>query len=83
MLHLYAALAEKERRLISERTSCSDGQEGERYEVLGNPSNIREAGEAGRTALIEAPMITPGVSCHCCGRCEARARSQSAPSDAR
>jgi DNA invertase Pin-like site-specific DNA recombinase len=31
MLHLYAALAEKERRMISERTKGSPGdQEGER-----------------------------------------------------
>jgi DNA invertase Pin-like site-specific DNA recombinase len=41
MLHLYAALAEKERWLISERTK------------LGNPSNIREAGQIGRAAQIE------------------------------
>ena len=30
MLHLYAALAEKERRLISERTKAALGQEGKR-----------------------------------------------------
>jgi DNA invertase Pin-like site-specific DNA recombinase len=30
MLHLYAALAEKERRVISERTKVAREQEGER-----------------------------------------------------
>jgi DNA invertase Pin-like site-specific DNA recombinase len=54
MLHLYAALAEKERRLISERTKAALAIRKASGAKLGNPSNIREAGEIGRAALIEA-----------------------------
>ena len=54
MLHLYAALAEKERRLISERTKAALAIRKASGTKLGNPSNIREAGEAGRSSLIEA-----------------------------
>ena len=54
MLHLYAALAEKERRLISERTKAALAIRKASGTKLGNPTNIREAGEVGRTALIEA-----------------------------
>src|SRR5947207_342828 len=54
MLHLYAALAEKERRLISERTKAALAIRKASGTKLGNPSNIREAGETGRTSLIEA-----------------------------
>ena len=51
MLHLYAALAEKERRLISERTKAALAVRKASGGKLGNPINIREAGEIGRTAL--------------------------------
>src|SRR5688572_3422252 len=54
MLHLYAALAEKERRLISERTKAALAVRKASGTKLGNPSNIREAGEAGRASLTEA-----------------------------
>jgi DNA invertase Pin-like site-specific DNA recombinase len=54
MLHLYAALAEKERRLISERTKAALAIRKASGTKLGNPSNIREAGDIGRTLLIEA-----------------------------
>ena len=54
MLHLYAALAEKERRLISERTKVALAIRKASGTKLGNPSNIREAGAVGRTALIGA-----------------------------
>src|SRR5215208_6029100 len=54
MLHLYAALAEKERRLISERTRAALAVRKATGARLGNPSNIREAGGIGRTALIQA-----------------------------
>src|ERR1041384_6787263 len=54
MLHLYAALAEKERRLISERTKAALAIRKASGAKRGNPSNIREAGEIGRAALIEA-----------------------------
>src|SRR3954451_4620672 len=52
MLHLYAALAEKERRLISERTKAALAVRKARGGRLGNPTNIREAGEIGRTSLV-------------------------------
>jgi DNA invertase Pin-like site-specific DNA recombinase len=40
MLHLYAALAEKERRLISERTKAALGAKRAQGVKLGNPQNI-------------------------------------------
>jgi DNA invertase Pin-like site-specific DNA recombinase len=54
MLHLYAALAEKERRLISERTKTALGVKRAQGVKLGNPRNIRKAGDLGRKALISA-----------------------------
>jgi DNA invertase Pin-like site-specific DNA recombinase len=48
MLHLYAALAEKERRLIFERTRAALAAKKGRGEVLGNPANIAQAGQVGR-----------------------------------
>src|SRR6185312_11929585 len=43
MLHLYAALAEKERRLISERTRAALAAKKASGAKLGNPNNIGEA----------------------------------------
>ena len=54
MLHLYAALAEKERRLISERTKAALAVRKAAGGKLGNPINIREAGNSGRASLIAA-----------------------------
>ena len=54
MLHLYAALAEKERRLISERTKTALGVKRAQGVKLGNPRNIWAAGELGREALVSA-----------------------------
>src|SRR4051812_33774973 len=48
MLHLYAALAEKERRLISERTKAALAARKAKGGRLGNPRNIAEAGRVGR-----------------------------------
>src|SRR4051794_33573290 len=53
MLHLYAALAEKERRLISERTTAALAAKKASGTVLGNPSNLAKAGDLGRAALME------------------------------
>ncbi len=50
MLHLYAALAEKERRLISERTKAALVAKKASGARLGNPGNIAKAGELGRSA---------------------------------
>jgi len=54
MLHLYAALAEKERRLISERTKAALVAKKAAGAALGNPVNLAEAGYLGRVTLIES-----------------------------
>ena len=54
MLHLYAALAEKERRLISERTRAALAIRKASGSKLGNPVNIREAGDMGPATLAAA-----------------------------
>lgn len=53
MLHLYAALAEKERNLISERTRAALGAAKKRGTRLGNP-NIAEAQKKARAVLAAA-----------------------------
>jgi DNA invertase Pin-like site-specific DNA recombinase len=53
MLHLYAALAEKERWLISERTRAALAAKKASGAVLGNRRNLVQAGELGRAALVE------------------------------
>ncbi|WP_367118830.1 recombinase family protein [Mesorhizobium sp.] len=52
MLHLYAALAEKERRLISERTKAALASRRTSIK-LGNPTNTAEAAAKGRKISIE------------------------------
>jgi DNA invertase Pin-like site-specific DNA recombinase len=54
MLHLYAALAEKERRLISERTKAALAAKRASGATLGNPRNLAHAGTLGRVTLIES-----------------------------
>jgi DNA invertase Pin-like site-specific DNA recombinase len=54
MLHLYAALAEKERRVISARTKAALSVKRAQGVKLGNPRNIRTAGDLGRKALVSA-----------------------------
>jgi DNA invertase Pin-like site-specific DNA recombinase len=54
MLHLYAALAEKERRQISERTRAALAARKQRGTKLGNPINPSEAAAAGRQAQVVA-----------------------------
>jgi DNA invertase Pin-like site-specific DNA recombinase len=53
MLHLYAALAEKERRLISERTRAALAQRKAQGARLGNPRNPGQAAALGRRAQAE------------------------------
>jgi DNA invertase Pin-like site-specific DNA recombinase len=48
MLHLYAALAEKERRLISERTKAALASRKTTGMKLGNPTNTAAAAAMGR-----------------------------------
>jgi DNA invertase Pin-like site-specific DNA recombinase len=50
MLHLFAALAEKERRLISERTRAALQAKKVAGASLGNQINLDQAGLAGRAA---------------------------------
>src|SRR6267143_5857691 len=52
MLHLYAALAEQERRLISERTTAALQAKKASGAKLGNPTNLRIAGAIGRDAQV-------------------------------
>src|ERR1700682_3796059 len=54
MLHLYAALAEKERRLIAERTKAALAAKKAAGASLGNPRNLDHAGSLGRAALVRA-----------------------------
>ena len=54
MLHLYAALAEKERRLISERTRSALGAKKAEGARLGNPRNLSEAQKLGASANAKA-----------------------------
>jgi DNA invertase Pin-like site-specific DNA recombinase len=54
MLHLYAALAEKERRLISERTKAALAAKKAAGASLGNPTNLALAGLKGRTVALAA-----------------------------
>jgi DNA invertase Pin-like site-specific DNA recombinase len=54
MLHLYAALAEKERRLISERTKGALAAKKAAGARLGNPHNLGHAGSLGRAALASS-----------------------------
>jgi DNA invertase Pin-like site-specific DNA recombinase len=52
MLHLYAALAEKERRLISERTRAALSSRKANGTRLGNPTNTAQAAARGRAVAI-------------------------------
>jgi DNA invertase Pin-like site-specific DNA recombinase len=66
MLHIYAALAEKERAMISERTKAALSQAKQRGQRLGNPTNLMDAGLAGvatqkRDADAFAANILPVV----------------------
>jgi DNA invertase Pin-like site-specific DNA recombinase len=51
LLHLFAALAEKERRLISERTKAALAAKRARGEALGNCHNLSEAQALGVAAI--------------------------------
>jgi DNA invertase Pin-like site-specific DNA recombinase len=62
MLHLYAALAEKERRLISERTKAALAAKKASGYKLGNSRNIALAGEIGRRVqTLAADQLVAGL----------------------
>ncbi|MCG7363903.1 recombinase family protein [Roseomonas sp. ACRSG] len=54
MLHIYAALAEKERRLISERTRAALAARKRQGAKLGNRTNLAEAQKLGAARTAEA-----------------------------
>jgi DNA invertase Pin-like site-specific DNA recombinase len=54
MLHIYAALAEKERRLISERTRAALARKKAQGALLGNRTNLAEAQAMGAAAQRQA-----------------------------
>ena len=54
MLHLYAALAQKERALIAERTKAALAQKKAQGAVLGNRTNLPDAQAKGVAANREA-----------------------------
>ena len=53
MLHIYAALAEKERRMISERTRAALAARKRQGALLGNRTNLAEAGRVGAARTAE------------------------------
>lgn len=62
MLHLYAALAEKERRLISERTRAALASRKQFGTKLGNTTNAADAAAVGRQrSVAEADRFAAGV----------------------
>jgi DNA invertase Pin-like site-specific DNA recombinase len=62
MLHLYAALAEKERRLIAERTRAALAAKKAAGAALGNSKNLGKAGALGRMRLTaEADRFAANV----------------------
>jgi DNA invertase Pin-like site-specific DNA recombinase len=62
MLHLYAALAEKERRLISERTRAALAARKAQGARLGNRANPAEAASRGRAAsIVEADRFAAAI----------------------
>jgi DNA invertase Pin-like site-specific DNA recombinase len=62
MLHLYAALAEKERRLIAERTRAALAERKRHGTALGNPVNAPEAASLGRQVQVsEADRFAANV----------------------
>ena len=62
MLHIYAAIAEKERKLISERTKAALAVRKAQGAKLGNPTNLAEAqAKGGRAARQAADVFAANV----------------------
>jgi DNA invertase Pin-like site-specific DNA recombinase len=60
MLHIYAAVAEQERRMISERTRVALAQKKAQGAILGNRTNLPEASAKGRAANRAAAVAFAG-----------------------
>jgi DNA invertase Pin-like site-specific DNA recombinase len=74
MLNLYAALAEKEQRLISERTKAALAIRKATGTKPGNPINLDQAGRLGRIALLALPTSSQKLCCPSCVPFEVRAQ---------
>ncbi len=66
ILHLYAALSEKERRLISNRTKAALAALKAKGVTLGNPTNLAAAGRKGQRAnrakaKVFAAKVSPTI----------------------
>ena len=71
MLHLYAALAEKERRLISERTRAALAARKAQGAKLGNRTQCRaRLPHLGQDRCPRRPMPSPRTSCRLSARCD-------------
>jgi DNA invertase Pin-like site-specific DNA recombinase len=57
MLHIYAALAEKERSMIAERTRAALARKKAQGALLGNRTNLQEAAIMGATVNREAADV--------------------------
>jgi hypothetical protein len=60
MLHLYAALAEKERRLISERTKAASAAKKSAGAILGNVQNLARLARLGDPGWSSGPTTSRG-----------------------
>jgi hypothetical protein len=68
MLHLYAALAEKERSLIVERTKAALAAKKANGAILGNPRNLSAAGSLGRATQSSPPTSSCLACCRWCSQ---------------
>jgi DNA invertase Pin-like site-specific DNA recombinase len=79
MLHIYAALAQKERALISERTKAALRAAKAQGTVLGNP-RLSEAAAVGRPPARAAPINLPQIYCRWFEKSKKPERAASTPS---
>jgi DNA invertase Pin-like site-specific DNA recombinase len=82
MLHLFAALAEKERALISSRTKAALSAAKARGQKLGNPT-LEAAREIATPFASRALMTSPPASCPSSLKFRRRARRPCGPSRTR
>jgi len=68
MLHLYAALAEKERALISQRTKAALAAAKARGQILGNPKGAAHLRAYGNTKAVEAVRAEAQARAEALGR---------------